>query len=262
MTTDVAVQKKKLNIYIGFDTRNFGQQLAYEGCKRSMLRYLTAQTEWEYTITPLVLCDLEKEGLMHREFDKLASTEFTYTRFLAPHLNNFEGYALFCDSDFIWNTSPTETMQYLKDDHAVACVQHNYTPRSEFKMDGRVNSPYPRKNWSSLMLFNCSHPDVKQLTVENVNTKSPAWLHRMQWAKDDEIDSIPYQYNYLVGYYQTNDPLVVHYTDGGPWHPGYEQIQYGELWSQYMDTLELKKLKRELDEYYEEHPEVHPGDHK
>lgn len=244
---------KHLNIYVGFDTRNYGQQLAYEGCKRSMLRFLTDQDEWSFTITPLVLDDLEKQKLFWRDFDKLASTEFTYTRFLVPYLNNYQGLALFCDSDFLWNCSPLEVLQYITPDQAVSCVKHDYTPKSNIKMDGRANPGYPRKNWSSLMLFNCDHPSTKQLTLENVNTQPPAWLHRMSWAKDEEIGEIPYQYNYLVGYYDSDDPKAVHYTDGGPWHPGYENVQYGNLWSQYMDTRELAKLRLELDEYYKTH---------
>lgn len=246
--------KEVLNVYIGFDTRNYGQTLAYEGCKRSILAKLN-NDKYDVNIYQLNLHTLTEAGLMTRPIDPLASTEFTYTRFLVPFLNDYKGKALFCDSDFIWDCCISEAFDYLKEGHAVACVQHDYTPSKSLKMDGRAQTVYPRKNWSSLMAWDCSHPSSQKLTVETVNKESPAWLHRMLWASDEEIDSIPYQYNYLVNTYNTDDAKAYHYTDGGPWHPGYEEVQYGDKWRQYMKDDELKKLRHELDEYYENHPE-------
>ena len=247
--------KTILNVFVGFDTRNYGQMLAYEGCCRSIKHNLKSD-EYEVKIHQLNLKELTQDGLFYRQYDSLASTEFTYTRFLVPYLSDFKGKALFCDSDFIWDCCVSEAFDYLKDNQAVACVKHDYTPSKSFKMDGRAQTAYPRKNWSSLMVFNCEHPSTKQLTISAVNEKSPPWLHRIQWAQDDEIGEIPYQYNYLVGYYQTNDAKVYHYTDGGPWHPGYENVQYGDRWKRYMTPDEISKLNLELDEYYLTHPEV------
>lgn len=247
--------KQVLHVFVGFDTRNYGQTLAFEGCYRSIMAKSNTN-KYDIKIHQLNLKELIKDGLFYRDYDILASTEFTYTRFLVPYLCDFKGKAVFCDSDFIWDVCVSEVFDYLKDDHAVACVKHNYIPRKSFKMDSRAQTVYPRKNWSSLMVFNCEHPSTKQLTVSAVNEKSPAWLHRMQWAEDDEIDEIPYQYNYLVGYYHTNDAKVYHYTDGGPWHPGYEDVQYGDKWSQYISKDEINILREELDRYYEAHPEI------
>ena len=252
--TQESNQREMLHVYIGFDTRNYGQTLAYEGCQRSLLAKLD-HNKYDITIHQLNLTELTKAGLMYRNFDPLASTEFTYTRFLVPLLNNFEGKALFCDSDFIWDCCVSEVINYLQPGQAVACVQHDYTPGHSIKMDGRAQTIYPRKNWSSLMVWDCSHPSSKKLTVDAINTQSPAWLHRMLWADDTEIGSIPYQYNYLVDNYDTDDAKVYHYTDGGPWHPGYENVQYGDKWRQYMKKEELLKLNMELDEYYKTHPE-------
>lgn len=252
MTTN---NRQVLNVYVGFDTRNYGQQLAYEGCCRSILAKVDT-SKYDVKIRQLNLKELQDEGLFYRDFDPLASTEFTYTRFLVPYLNNYEGTALFCDSDFIWDCCISEAFSFLKPEEAVACVQHDYTPGHTMKMDGRAQTVYPRKNWSSLMVFNCEHPSTQQLTIEAVNTESPAWLHRMLWAKDEEIGNIPYQYNYLVDNYHTDDAKVYHYTDGGPWHPGYEKVQYGDKWRQYMTQDELDKLQVELDEYYAAHPDL------
>jgi hypothetical protein len=117
-------------------------------------------------------------------------------------------------------------------------------------MDGRPQEYYPRKNWSSLMLFNCSHPSIKNLTPENVSTQTPQWLHRMYWAKDEEIGEIDKSYNYLVGYYDDNNINALHYTDGGPWHPGYENVEHGEKWLEYINKEEKQKIDYEISEYY------------
>lgn len=249
-----ANEKETLHVYIGFDTRNYGQTLAYEGCKRSIEDKLN-RDKYNVEIHQLNLKELMKQGHMYREVDPLAATEFTYTRFLVPFLNGYKGKALFCDSDFIWTCCVSEAFDYLKPDQAVACVQHDYTPHATVKMNGLHQTTYPRKNWSSLMVFNCEHPSTHQLTIQAVNEQTPAWLHRMTWAKDEEIGSIPYQYNYLVDNYTTDDAKVYHYTDGGPWHPGYEDVQYGEHWRQYMSDEEMAKLKEELDAFYEAHPD-------
>ena len=130
-------------------------------------------------------------GFYARGKDPLASTEFTYSRFLTPALAGFKGWALFCDSDFLWLHDIAGLAKYAQGSKAVQCVQHDYTPKETTKMDGAVQTAYPRKNWSSLMLFNCEHPSVvKNLTPEIVNRESGAYLHRMQWVADEDIGAL------------------------------------------------------------------------
>lgn len=231
-----------INVYVGYDSRqnytpNFGRikNPCYEVCKASILNY-----NQNVSIHPIVLDDLIQRGLYYRELDPLASTEFTYSRFLTPFLNDYKGIAIFCDSDFLWNCDIEELLEYYDDNYAVMCVQHDYTPRTDTKMDGYVQTTYPRKNWSSLMMFNCEHPDIKNLSVSAVNTQSPKYLHRMEWTND--VGSIPITYNYLEGDYEyLKDPKVVHFTNGGPWHETW-QGDYGEMWiSQYENILSKKK---------------------
>ena len=103
------------------------------------------------------------------------------------------------------------------------------------------------------MIFNCEHPNViKNLTLENVNTKSPKWLHRMEWCDEDagEILEIPKDYNYLVDYYNDGDIKALHYTDGGPWHPGYENVTYGDRWLKYVTEKEKDKIKWSIENEY------------
>jgi hypothetical protein len=112
-------------------------------------------------------------------------------------------------------------------------VHHDYTPKESTKMDGAVQTSYPRKNWSSLMLFNCEHPSVRQLTPDVVNRESGAFLHRMQWAKDDEIGELPVEWNWLEGWNEKpkqGTPKAVHFTRGGPWFEQWQNVDYGDLW--------------------------------
>ena len=123
------------------------------------------------------------------------------------------------------------------DKYALMCVKHDYTPSETMKMDGQQQTIYPRKNWSSVVLWNCAHPSNSVVTPELVNTESGMYMHRFMWLKDEEIGEIPYQWNYLVGWYQSKDPKLVHYTEGGPWFEEYRSCEYSKEWK---DILCLK----------------------
>ena len=114
-------------------------------------------------------------------------------------------------------------------------------------MDGLTQEFYPRKNWSSLILFNCSK--CKILNIENINTKTPKWLHRFEWVNDDLIGEIPKDYNYLVGYYNNlKSPKAIHYTDGGPWHYQTKNCEFNELWLNYLTSDEKNNLNNYLND--------------
>lgn len=228
------------NVYIGFDSSNYGQQLAFDVCKRSMLKMCKDTSK--INIIKLVKKDLIDMGLFKRT-DNDGATEFTYTRFFVPYLNNFKGDAIFVDSDFLWECDVLEIFEkYSNPKIAVSCVKHAYTDcHGKQKMDGQLQEWYPKKNWSSLMLINCEHESVKSnLTLENVNKETAKWLHRMEWC--DEVGEIPKEYNYLVGYYNNNKIKALHFTDGGPWHPGYEDVQFAERWLSYISNEEKLKM--------------------
>ena len=238
----------KHNIYIGFDSTNYGQHLAYEVCKKSILKYNKSNN---IIINKLVKKDLETQNIFNRN-DNTGSTEFTYTRFLVPYLNNYKGWALFCDSDFLWFCDVDEIFDKYNDEkYAVYCVKHTYQNCNHtLKMNGKKQEWYPRKNWSSLMLFNCSHPSIKNLSVDNINQKSPQWLHRMEWCKENEIGEIDTRYNYLINYYSDNDYKVLHYTDGGPWYLNHRYSLYSNKWLNYLTNNEKIKLEIELKKEY------------
>ena len=122
------------------------------------------------------------------------------------------------------------------------CVQHDYNPTGETKMDGRLQSIYPRKNWSSLVLWNCGHPSNKIVTKELVNDPSTTgkYLHRFSWLKDHEIGEINHEWNWLVGWYEepkNGYPKAIHYTEGGPWFPEYRFCDYHEVWKRSLSEM-------------------------
>jgi len=232
-----------MNVYIGYDSRqDFSENFSdvvnppYQVSRFSIKRY-----NENINIQPIILSELKDKKLYWRTTDYLSSTEFVYSRFLTPYLNDYKGIALFCDSDFLWQCDVNELLDYYDDRYAVMCVKHNYSPPESTKMDGNPQTHYPRKNWSSLMLFNCEHPDVKFLNTHNINEKGAKWLHRFEWTRDECIGEIPATYNWLEGWYNDNiDPKVIHYTRGGPWHETWDG-HYKEQWVKTYNKLVKEK---------------------
>ena len=213
-------------IYIGWDRR---EPVAYDVAKFSLERRASVPV----AVAPIKLDELRAQGFYGRDQDPLASTEFTYSRFLTPALAGYDGWALFCDCDFLWLGDVAGLLEYTRTPKAVYCVQHDYRPKETVKMDGAVQTVYPRKNWSSLMLFNCAHPAVRKLTPELVNRESGAYLHRMQWVADGDIGALPTEWNWLEGWNEKpaqGTPKAVHFTRGGPWFDQWKNVDYGDLW--------------------------------
>ncbi len=216
----------ELKVYIGWDSR---EDIAFQVAKATLLEKASIDVE----VHPIKLQELVDQGVYTREVDPLASTEFTYSRFFTPWLADYKGWALFCDCDFLFFGDVAELLRYKDDTKAVACVHHDYTPTEGVKMDGKVQTNYPRKNWSSFMLFNCEHPSTRQLTPELVNSQTGAYLHRLQWAKDSEIGEIPEEWNWLEGWSTKPTqgfPKGVHYTNGGPWFHNWQDVEYADVW--------------------------------
>lgn len=222
--------REKVKLFIGHDSK---QSSVCDTCVMSVQDHSKIATEIIH------LNGLQARGLFWRE-QAIGSTEFAFTRFLVPYMKGFYGYAIFCDSDFIWNCDPLELLDHVNPNNAVSVVKHSISKEQikPFKMDGQKQTWYPRKNWSSLIVFNCDHPFTKRL-MPNVVSESPAgYLHEFQWCDDKYIGSLPHTYNYLVGYYNDiPNPKAIHYTDGGPWHPGYENVEYADRWNFYKNKV-------------------------
>lgn len=219
------------DVYIGYDSR---EKIAFNVCVNSILCNTASPTK--IVIHPLKLDELKSKNIYYRPDDPLSSTEFTFSRFLVPYLQNYKGNALFCDCDFLFTKDIIDLFALSDQSKAVQCCKHNYTPKSTHKMEGATQHLYPRKNWSSLILYNCDHISNKALTRELVNTQTGQYLHRFNWLKDEEIGELPHTWNWLVGWYKEpkdGKPNAIHFTEGGPWHQGYENCEYADVWKQY-----------------------------
>ena len=221
-----------MKIYVGHDSR---EDIAYQVCEHSIKR-----RDPSAEVIPLKQKQMRDQGLYTRPIDKLASTEFTFTRFLIPELTNYEGWAVFMDSDMILTTDIKELFDQADDQYAVMCVQHDYKVTESTKMDGQKQTIYPRKNWSSMVLWNCGHPSNKTVTKDFVNNPeiTGAYLHRFSWLKDEEIGSLDHTWNYLMGVYNDIEkPKLIHYTEGGPWFENYRYCDYHQLWKNELHNM-------------------------
>ena len=236
-------QNKPVKVFIGWDSR---EDIAYQVAKQSIEMHSTIPVD----IQPLKQKELRRDGWYTREVDKLASTEFTFTRFLLPELCNFEGWALFIDCDFVFKNDIKELFDQIDDNYALMCAQHDYTPKEgSIKMDGQVQQQYPRKNWSSMMLINCGHPSNHVVTKSFVNNEAltGAYLHRFSWLKDEQIGEISHEWNWLVGWYtepEDGTPKALHYTEGGPWFEEYKDCEYAKDWYQIQMHCHQKMIKK------------------
>jgi len=222
----------RAKVFVGYDSR---EDIAWQVCRHSLRRHHPGDS---LDIIPIRQPIVRELGLYTRPFDASASTEFSLTRFLTPYLAAQGGWVVFCDCDFLFTSDIRQVFDGLDPQKAVYVVQHDYTPSLQVKMDGKRQTIYPRKNWSSFMLFNCDHPDVKALTPALVNSAPPAFLHRFEWVRDDaDIGALEWDWNYLVGEYPRPDktPRVIHYTNGGPWFKEWQGVDYADLWLQERD---------------------------
>ena len=219
-----------MKIFVGYDRR---EDIAYQVCEYSILKH---QPQAE--VIPLKAKDITQYT---RPKDSLSSTEFTFTRFLVPYLMDYQGWAIFCDCDFLWLADIKELFGQADDQYAVMVVKHNHVPTVDIKMDGRIQTTYPRKNWSSCILWNCGHPANQKLTTDVINTATGQYLHQFRWVDDNEVGTLTSEWNWLVGYTRDGSPKAIHYTEGGPWFKNYRNCEYSQVWKRYLkDMLECK----------------------
>jgi hypothetical protein len=237
MMAELSAAQMDYSIWIGFEAR---EAAAFAVARASIERHMALPIP----VRGLVLSTLRKQGYYWRRhsftengqlFDTISeapmSTEFAISRFLTPLLAK-DGLALFMDCDVLIRSNLIELFEQMKDRYAVMCVKHEHDPDYTVKMDGQVQQKYARKNWSSVMLFNCKHPANKKLTLDMVNTLPGRDLHRFCWLEDDEIGELEPCWNYLVGHTTTyecgREPRIVHFTDGIPTMRGYEHCEYAD----------------------------------
>ena len=219
-----------IRIFIGFDPR---ETVAYHVLSHS----IHARASAPVSIAPLMLSQLG--GLMTRERNSLQSTDFSFSRFLTPYLCGFEGWAMFMDCDMLVLEDIVKLWALRDDKYAVMCVKHDHVPKEKTKFLGAQQTKYEKKNWSSVMLFNCAK--CTALTPDYVNNASGLDLHRFNWLGDDDlIGEIPHRWNLLVGYDQSipvDEVSNLHYTIGGPYFHDYKDIDYAAEWFAERDEM-------------------------
>lgn len=246
-----------LPVFVGHDSR---EAAATSVCTKSLRRQASIPMHVQLLHEP----SLRHSGLYRRQwlsdgaqkFDcldgKPLSTAFSFTRWLVPALMQYRGVALFCDSDFLFLDDVRALGDLFDPAYAVQVVKHDYRPAVGLKMDGQAQQPYSRKNWSSLVLWNCGHPSNQRLTPFHVNQERGEWLHAFGWLDDDEIGELPKDWNFLVGVdtpdcLKSDLPSAAHFTLGIPGMPNREPHPFDELWlAELADTCDERLLSGRL----------------
>ena len=225
-----------MKIFVGYDPK---EDLAFKVCKYSIEKRCKGAE-----VIPLKLSELTERGLYTRESNHMSSTEYAFSRFLVPALMNYTGVAVYCDADTLFRINIEELFAQVKTQYAVSVVHHTYNPEPGVKYNGGKQTSYPRKYWSSVVIWNCDHPSNKRLTVEEVNSKPGLFLHQFKWLDDKEIGVMNREYHWIVGYHKEpvdGTPRVLHYTHGGPWDESRESTEYGALWErekiEYLESI-------------------------
>ena len=210
----------KITLVVGFDQR---EAVAYHTFCQSVL---------EHTSVPVQFIPLAGNSLyFYKETHSDGSNRFIYSRFLTPYICDFQGFAIFADGDMVCNSDIAELMQLFDPDKAVQVVKHDYTTKRQVKYLSNKNENYPRKNWSSLVVFNCSHPANKILTPEFIQNKDGAYLHRFSWLNDNDIGELDLTWNYLaIEYPPEPKAKLIHYTLGTPCFEEFKPSDMSEIW--------------------------------
>lgn len=196
----------RIPIYIGFDPR---EAVAYHVCCNSIIR----QSSRPVSINPLALRNLGFYAETHAD----GSNQFIYSRFLVPFLQEFRGWAIFLDGDMLVRDDVEKLWGLRDDSKAVMVVKHEYKTKMPEKYLGAKNEDYPRKNWSSVVLWNCGHGANRLLTPDFVQSATGAQLHRFSWIEDHLIGNLPVEWNWLPDEFGANPAAkLLHFTLGTP----------------------------------------------
>lgn len=214
-----------LKVYIGFDPK---EAVAFHVLSDSIMRLSSGPV----CIVPLITEQLIKSKVYLREYDRRQSNAFSFTRFLVPHLSDYKGKSIFMDCDMLLRGDIYQVLEEIDENAAVSVVKHDYVSSVKTKYLGTKQYSYPRKNWSSFVVWNCAHEKNRQVNPEFVKSQDAATLHRFLWLHDDEIGSLDLKWNWLVGEY-TNPPknvMNLHWTLGGPYFNEYRNTEFAEEW--------------------------------
>lgn len=229
---------KMLKIFIGYDAV---EVVAWHTLAQSII---------DNAKIPVALIPLRLDHIKDfywRERDPKQSNEFSFSRFLVPHLSDYQGYAIFMDCDMLLRVDISEVLRSIEaqPNKAVYVVKHDYESTVDIKYLNNKQYSYPRKNWSSFILWNCEHPSNKKVDLEYVNNSEPKELHRFLWLNDDEIGELDVRWNWLVGEYKEppNDVKNVHWTIGGPYFNEFKDVDFSNEWLEYKIKINFCKQR-------------------
>ena len=211
---------KAIPIFVGYDPR---EAVAYHTCVNSIIR----QASKPVAIIPLALNLFEDYEETHTD----GSNQFIYSRFLVPHLMDFTGWAIFIDGDMIIRDDIVKLWELQNPYNDVMVVKHDYKTKMREKYLGSKNEDYPRKNWSSVILWNCGSFPNRKLMPAFVQQATGAELHRFTWIDDERIGELPKEWNWLPDEYGPNpDAKLLHYTLGTPCFHEFADTPQGDEW--------------------------------
>ena len=209
-----------IRLVVGFDQR---EAVAFHTFTQSIIE----KSSLPLAITPLALQNLGGYTETHSD----GSNTFIYSRFLTPWLMGFAGWAVFADGDMICMDDMAKLWALRDDTKAVLVVKHDYKTKAQDKYLGNKNQDYPRKNWSSVILWNCGHAKHAHLKPEFVMQQTGAYLHRFSWLNDEDIGELPKEWNWLTTEYDDNyQAKLLHYTLGTPCFKDYAQADMADVW--------------------------------
>ena len=210
----------KISLIVGFDQR---EAVAYHVFCQSIIDRATMPVEF----LPLAENTLNEYKEVHTD----GSNKFIYSRFLTPSLMNFSGWAIFADGDMVCQADISELWSLRDETKAVQVVKHDYKTKVAKKYFGNKNEDYPKKNWSSLILWNCGHPKNAILTPEFIQSQPGSYLHRFSWLEDDLIGELNAEWNWLAIEYPENpNAKLIHYTLGTPCFKDYADEPMSDVW--------------------------------
>lgn len=212
-----------IRLFVGYDPR---ETAAY---------HVFCQSVIEHASEPLAITPLAQKHLRNFDGQRDGTNQFIFSRYLVPHLCGYQGWAIFCDGDMICRDDLANLWDLRDERYAVMVAQHAYQTRHPTKYVGSPlearNVNYPRKNWSSVVLWNCAHPANRVLTPAYIDDTQAAVVHRFDWLQEGEIGELPLIWNWLVDEYERNaDARLLHYTLGIPAFEYYEGVPDGRDW--------------------------------
>jgi hypothetical protein len=164
------------------------------------------------------------------------SNAFSKIRFAIPYLCDFKGSAIFLDGADMLMRCDLKALWDLRDHwKAVQVCKHDYrtsAPRKYIGTELEADNPdYPRKQWSSVVIWRCDYSAHQRLTPEFIAKQPGSYLHRFSWLPEDRIGELPLEFNHLVGEQKYNPQAkVAHFTLGIPGFSHYGQCDYADEW--------------------------------